>query len=210
MTDWYRRKTWAKADEEEFFAKLGRARKDSRPQYLKIQAIELVLTKNKKLLKGAENLLNKMLTDYPDDNLNRGSAFNTLGDIYRELGNEMAAISYYKLALDFEVIYPNVKTQSYLNYSELIIKIRDTSKFVEIENILLARQPGLLFPIEKYKVNSILSIINKYNGRLDKATFYSELAEQNANAKTSGLRYHKNLGVVTERENWLDKLVQQK
>ena len=142
MTDWFRRKAWTKMDEEEFFIKLGRARKDSRPQYLKIQAIELVSTKNKDLLKVAESLLNKLLTEYP--------------------------------------------------------------------SILLERQPNLLFPIDKYKVNSILSIINKFNGKEEKATLYAELAEQNANKETSGLRYHKNLGVVTDRENWLDKLVQNK
>lgn len=67
-----------------------------------------------------------------------------------------------------------------------------------------------MFPVVKYKVNSILSIINKHNGKQDEAAHYAELAEQNANAETSGFRYHKNLGVVTERETWLDKLVEKK
>ncbi|MBK6825887.1 MAG: hypothetical protein IPG86_02950 [Chitinophagaceae bacterium] len=210
MTDWFRRKAWTKMDEEEFFIKLGRARKDSRPQYLKIQAIELVSTKNKDLLKVAESLLNKLLTEYPDDNFNKSPALHTLGDIYRNLGIEIKAVDFYKQALDFETIYPNVKTQAYLDYAELIIKSKDTAKFGELESILLERQPNLLFPIDKYKVNSILSIINKFNGKEEKATLYAELAEQNANKETSGLRYHKNLGVVTDRENWLDKLVQNK
>lgn len=210
MTDWYRRKTWTITDEEEFFTKLGRARKDGRAQYLKIQAIELYYTKNKDLLKVAVVLLNKMLTEYPDDNFNKGSALHTLGDIYKELGNVNRALDYYKEALDFETIYPNVKTQAYLDYAELIVKTKETLLFQEVENILLERLARLLFPIEKYKVNSILSIINKRNGKLDKATFYAELAEKNANAETSGLRYHKNLGVVTERETWLDKLVRKK
>jgi tetratricopeptide (TPR) repeat protein len=207
MTEWYRRKTWTKNDEEEFFAKLGRTRKYGRPQYLKIQAIELVYTKNRELLKVAETLLNKMVVEYPEDNFNKGSALHTLGNIYRERGNERVAIDYYKQALDFEIIYPNVKTQAYLDYAELIIKTKETSRFAELENMLLDRHPSLLFPIEKYKVNSILSIINKHNGKQDEAAYYAELAEQNANTETSGLRYHKNLGVVTERKTWLDKLV---
>ncbi|PIF33970.1 hypothetical protein CLU81_4601 [Flavobacterium sp. 9] len=207
MVDWYRRKTWTKTDEEEFFAKLSRARKDGRAQYLKIQAIELVATKDKKLLKIAETLLNKMLTEYPDDNFNKGSALHTLGNIYRELEEEKTAIDYYKKALDFEIVYPNVKTQAYLDYSELIIKTNKTSSFGELEKILLERQPKLLFPIEKYKVNSILSIINKFNGNKELANLYAGLAEQNATAEISGLRYHKNLGVVKERETWLDQLL---
>ena len=58
MADWFRRKAWTKTDEEEFFTKLNRARKDGRAQYLKIQAIELVQTKDKELLKvpGANKL----------------------------------------------------------------------------------------------------------------------------------------------------------
>jgi len=44
MIDWFRRKTWTEADENEYFKKLGRVRKWSRPQYLRIQAFELVST----------------------------------------------------------------------------------------------------------------------------------------------------------------------
>jgi hypothetical protein len=32
MAEWYRRKTWAEADEEEFLKKLGRAKRDGRAQ----------------------------------------------------------------------------------------------------------------------------------------------------------------------------------
>ena len=81
MSDWYRLKSWTRNDEEHFFKKLNRAKKDGRAQYLKIQAIELVQTEDKALLRVAEGLLNKILTEHPDDNFNRGSAFSTLGDI---------------------------------------------------------------------------------------------------------------------------------
>ncbi len=208
MTDWYRRKNWTKSDEEEFFAKLGRARKDGRAQYLKIQAIELMYTDDKKLLSVAEILLNKMLIEYPDDTFNKGSALHTLGNIYKKLDDYKNAIDYYKQAMDFEQMFPNVKTQAYLDYSELIIKTNNTEKFIDVESILLERYSGLLFPIEKYKVNSILSIINKYNNRLNEAKQYAELAEENADCEISGLRYHKTLGVVKGKENWLEILKQ--
>jgi tetratricopeptide (TPR) repeat protein len=210
MADWFRRKTWTEIDEEEFFAKLGRARKDGRGQYLKIQAIELAETQDNELLNVAETLLVKLLTDYPDDNFNKSSAFQILGDIYKMKTNFEKAIDFYKKAIDFEKIFPNVKTQAYLDYSELVVKSGNIDLFDELENILLERYSGLLFPTEKYKVNSILSIINKYKGRQEQAKHFAELAEQNANSDTSGFRYHKYLGVVTERDTWLDKLVRQK
>jgi tetratricopeptide (TPR) repeat protein len=210
MADWFRRKTWTKTDEEEFFVKLGRARKDGRAQYLKIQAIELVETNDPELLKVAETLLNKMLAEYPEDNSNKSSALHTLGDIYRQFENYEQAIIYYKQALDFEIIYPKVTTQAYLDYSELVIKSGYTDYFDQVESILLNRQMDILFPIEKYKVNSILSIINNYKNNQDRAKYFADLAEQNANAETSGLKYHKYLGVVTKRDAWLDKLVRKK
>jgi tetratricopeptide (TPR) repeat protein len=208
MADWFRRKSWTQTDEEEFFKKLNRARKDGQAQYLKIQAIELVQTEDNALLNVAEELLNKMLTEFPDDNFNRASALHTLGDIYKLRENYQKAKEYYKQALDFEIIYPKVITQAYLNYSELVIKTGDTISFDEVEQTLLERQPRLMFPIEKYKVNSLLSIINKHKDRHDEAKRFAELANQSANAETSGLRYHKYLGIVKDRDNWLDKHVQ--
>ena len=109
--------------------------------------------------------------------------------------------------MDFEKVYPNV-TQAYLAYSELVVKTGETTSFEEVEQILLERQISLMFPNEKYKVNSLLSIINKHKNRHEEAKRFAELAEQTANAETSGLRYHKYLGVVKDRDTWLDKLVQ--
>jgi tetratricopeptide (TPR) repeat protein len=208
MADWFRRKSWTQIDEEEFFKKLNRARKDGRAQYLKIQAIELVQTEDRALLKVAGGLLNKMLTEYPEDNFNKGSALSTLGDIYKLRENYQKAIEYYKQALDFEKVYPNLVTQAYLDYSELIVKTGETTSFAEVEQILLDRLQNLLFPLDKYKVNSLLSIINKHKNRHDEAKRFAELAEQSANAETSGLRYHKYLGLVKDRDTWLDKHVQ--
>jgi len=207
MTEWYRRKTWTKLDEEEFFVKLARARKDGRAQYLKIQAIELVDTNDNKLLKVAESLLKKMLEEYPEDRFNKSSALKTLGDIYNETGKEDSAIEYYKMAIDFEKIYPNVQTGAYLNYGELIVKSKRVSQYEDVEKILLGRYSSLAFPIQNFKVNSILSFINNYNGKKDIAKHYAELADQNANEKTSGFHYHKELGLVNDKEIWLKKLL---
>jgi tetratricopeptide (TPR) repeat protein len=210
MTEWYRKKTWTDDDEKEFFSKLARARKDGRAQYLKIQAIELVETKNKRLVDGAESLIKKLFEDYLDEKFEKPSSLYTLGKIYEIRENFDQAIDYYKQALDFEVVYPRVKTRAYLNYSELVVKTQKTSLFDSVENILLERLPEQLFPVEKYKSYSILAIINKYRHNAEQAEQYAQLAEENANQETSGLRYYKSLGVVKERDSWLDRLLKQK
>jgi tetratricopeptide (TPR) repeat protein len=212
MTEWYRRKTWTEADESEFFTKLSRARKDGRAQYLKIQAMELVETREQTLLNVAESLIDKLFSDYPEDKFNRPGALTTLAEIYELKGNLDKSIDYYKQAIDFEVVYPQVKTQAYLNYSELIVKTNKTSLFDDVEKIILDRlsENFIPFPIEKYKQYSILSIVNKYKHNFEQAKQYEELAEKYANQETSGLRYHKYLGVVKERDSWLDRLLKRK
>jgi len=205
--DWYRKKSWDKSDEEHFFQKLSRARKDNRAQYLKIQGIELMDTKKPELLEVAEMLLENLLTEYPEDKFNRSSTFKTLGEIYKLRGNNEKAIEYFKKAIDFEKEYPNVQTGAYLDYAELIIKMDREGNFEEVENLLTDKLETLMFPNDKYISYSILSYLNSRNGFENLAAEYAELAEMNATAETSGFRYHKNLGVVKNRNNFLDKLV---
>lgn len=212
MADWYRQKRWSTEEEEYFFTKLGRARKDGRAQYLKIQAIELVETKDEKLLEVAESLINKLFSEYPDDRFNRPGALFTLGNIYQLRNNYEKAIEYYKEAIDFEIVYPQVQTQAYIYYTELVIKTKKTHLYHIVEKIITEKMSKnhFIFPVEKYKAFSILSIINSHNKNAEQARYFEDLAEQNANQETSGLRYHKYLGVVKKRDSWLDKMVKRK
>ena len=208
--EWYRKKSWTENDKEHFFTKLKRARKDNRAEYLRIQAVELIETDKPKLLEVAESLLTQMLNEYPDEDFSIGSAFDSLGDIYRKQDKTEKAIEFYKNAVDFEKKYPNMKTQAYLGYSELIIKTDKTDKFDFVKKIILERFNEVFIPIERYKTASILSIIYHRQNYLELSEKYAQIAERNANKETSGLRYHKYLGIVTERNNWLDKLVKRK
>jgi tetratricopeptide (TPR) repeat protein len=207
MIDWFRKKTWAKDDEEHFFTKLSRARKNGRPQYLKIQAIELLYTKDNKLLNIAKELLQKVLDDYPDNNLEKSSVYKTFGDIFLLEKNLEKAIEYYRKAIDFEKVYPNVKTNSDIIYSKLIIKNQLTNEYFNVEKILEEKISGLLFPIDKYKVFSMLAILNYYNSNIQTAKEYALLANENAQAETSGLSYHKHLGIVSERDDFFDRII---
>ena len=214
MTDWYRRKTWTKTDEEEFFVKLGRARKDGRAQYLKIQAIELVYTKEKKLLNVAEELLNKVSTEYPENRIEKSPCYNFLGQIYELRNNAETALSFYKKSLDYEKEFPNVITGSDLDYSKIVVEEGKTELYNEVEKILLKRIQNdyISFPIQNYIMYSILAIISDFKGNFEQAKDYAEIAEKNSLAEKNALwnpRKQK-IGVVKSRINWLDKLVGRK
>ncbi len=211
MTDWYRRKTWTKEDEEEFFVKLGRARKDGRAQYLRVQAIELIETKDKYLLDIAEVLLNKILTDYPDNRIERSQTFNSLGEIYKLRENFDKAVEYFKKSLDFEKEFPNVITTAYLNFSETVVQADKTELYDEVEKLLTEKikKDTLTFPVQNYIMYSVLSVIADFKGDIENAKKYSEIAERNATTRTNTLwnPKKKTWGTVKERKGWLDRLI---
>ncbi|MCA4899355.1 MAG: tetratricopeptide repeat protein [Bacteroidota bacterium] len=211
MTDWYRRKTWTKTDEEEYFTKLGRARKDGRAQYLRIQALELIKTKDINLLTVAETLLNKILTDHPDNRFERSSTYNHLGEIYKLRQDYETALGYFQKSLDFEKEYPNVITTSYLNFAETVVRAEKTELYEDVYELLTDKlnENSLKFPNQSYIMYSIMSVISEYKGDLGQANVFADLADKFATKQTNSLwnpRKNK-IGVVKERIKWLDKLV---
>ncbi len=211
MTDWYRRKTWSKRDEEEYIAKLDRARKDSRAQYLRIQAIELIETKENNLLSVAETLLNKILTDYPENNIEKSQTFNALGEIYKLRKDYITALDYFQKSLDFEKEFSNVITKAYLNFAETVVLAEKTELYDNVSNLLAEKikQDTLKFPIQNYLIYSVMAIISEYKGDVEQAKKYADLAEKNATTQTNSLwnAHKKKSGLVKDRIKWLDKLV---
>jgi len=214
MADWYRRKTWTKTDEYEYFAKLGRARKDGRAQYLRIQAFELIETKDKNLLTVAETLLHKILTDYPDNKFERSSTYNHLGEIYKLREDYETALNYFQKSLDFEKEYPNVITTSYLDFAETVIRAEKTDLYDKVYQLMTEKlnENSLKFPYQSYIMYSVMTVISEYNGDTEQAKVFSDLADKFATTQTNSLwKPKKNkIGVVKERVKWLDKLVGRK
>ncbi|MCS4435150.1 tetratricopeptide repeat protein [Aquiflexum gelatinilyticum] len=214
MTDWYRRKTWTKTDEEEYFAKLGRARKEGRAQYLRVQAIELIETKDKNLLSVAETLLNKILTDYPDNRIEKSQTYNSLGEIYKLREDYETALEYFQKSLDFEKEFPNVTTAAYLNFSETVVRAEKTELYDKVESLLTKKinKDSLKFPIQNYIMYSVMTVISEFKGNREQAKIYADLAEKNATTQTNSLwnPKKKKFGIVKDRIKWLDKNVGRK
>jgi tetratricopeptide (TPR) repeat protein len=210
MTDWYRRTSWTVEDQEEFFRKLARARSWSRAQYLRIQAVHFVYSEDPALLDVAEMLILKLFEEYSENRMERSPALALLGDIYKLRKEFEKAMVYYKKAIDFEKEFPNVLTNVYLEYAELVVKLKRYPNFDFVANLVQERVENSPFPIEKYKAFSIMAIIYSHKGDKEKADHFATLANKNASAETSGLRYHQFLGVVKDRDDHLDDLVKGK
>lgn len=210
-TEWYRRQSWTDADQKEFFTQLGRARKDGRAQYLKLQAYALLDTEDSTLIAAAESLLATILTDYPDDRVEKSSTLKALGDIFDKRGDKQKALDYYKHAIEFEEQFPNVISGAHLDFAKIVVQTGQTDLYDEVEARLLSEltSGGVMFPAELYIIGSILSVIFSSKGDPRRAKHYAELAAVNAKAKANTLWNPKkqSYGLVEEREHWLDMLV---
>ncbi|GHT84123.1 hypothetical protein FACS18947_1110 [Bacteroidia bacterium] len=207
--NWFSNTSWNEEIEKHFFIKLNKVKdKGMQAQYMNLQAGELVYSKDAELMKVAEMLLNKQLQEY-SYNLFESRAYCLLGDIYRFRGKYDKSLDYYKQAIDFEAEYSNSITNSFMNYAELAVKTNRTDLFEYVEKMFTEERyvSAVLFPLTKYLKYSVLSIISKHKNDTEKARFYSDLAIENAEMQQSGLNNHKSLGLVTERDKTLDKLV---
>jgi tetratricopeptide (TPR) repeat protein len=206
--NWFRNTTWNEEIERHFFIKLKRVKdKGMQAQYLNLQAGALIYTGDPELMKVAESLINRQLQEYSDCILFVSYAYCLLGDIYGFRGNYNKSLDYYKQAINFEETFPNMLTNAFLHYAEVAVKTNRTDLFADVEKIFAERRYVASFPLSKYIKYSILSIINKHKGNMEKAKYYANLAHENAEMQLSGLNNHKTLGLVRERDKILDELV---
>lgn len=209
--DWYRKITWTKGDEEEFFLKLSKARNFSKPQYLRIQAYTLYKTNNHKYFYVAISLLEKCINEYPDEYLQIIESYSLLGDIYYELRKYDIAFENYNNAIISEKENRIISPSAYIGYSLLVLQLNKIELFEKVELLLLnliEKYTALMgFPNYRYKINAILSVLYSYKNEMEKANYYKTLAEEAANSETSDFRYHKKLGIVKNRNKLLDKLM---
>ena len=208
---WFRNAIWNEEIEKHFFIKLNRVRdKGMQAQYLNHQAGALIYTNDAELLRVAESLINKQLQEYPDCMLWISHAYFFLGDIYGYRGNFNESLDYYKQAIEFEEKFPKMLTNAFLHYAEVAVKTNRTDLFDDVEKIFSEERYArdTFFPLAKYLKYSILSIIRKHKNDIEKAKYYSDLANESAEMQHSGFIKHKTLGLVMERDKILDALVQ--
>src|SRR5262245_1457138 len=111
-TEWFRRSTWTRADQDDFNARLRRSRPHSRSQYLRIQAVHLAEAGR---CTDALSLLETLIADYPDQ-LQLASAHRQRGECLMELGNANAALEAYQDAIRAQRAFPNVRTPAPLDF----------------------------------------------------------------------------------------------
>ena len=202
--DWFRKTTWTKEDEEDFFAHFGRARNYNRPQYLRIQTVTLL---GKDRYEAAKKLIDKYFLDYPDDRFERALMYKSLSEVSTGLKDHDKAFEYLKKAAEFELEFPNVTCDARLDYAVLIVKQRKKDLFEEAEKHV--DLGGMIFPYQLYRAYAVLAIISKAKGDLEKYRYCRECAESAASAKKSWIWHAKGTEDpgLAKRDKKLDKLM---
>lgn len=192
--EWYRRSRWSSEDANEFENKLMRAHARNRPQYLRIQAHHLA---EASLHAPALHLLDRVLMEYPGD-LFIAQTHHQRADLLLRLGKHEEAIAAYRQAMEAQRKTPNVRTGAYLDFSWIVANTSGTPLLDEAIEVLREFGGGETFPISIFKYFGVLAIIHAAKGNLPLASSHAKKALSAMDAKESGFRYHRDLGLVRD------------
>lgn len=206
MNEWYRKQTWTNEDEADFYLHLSRSKTEyHQAQYLKIQAFTLYETHKKQYFNAILSLLDQYFVNFSDDRFFRAECLHLYGRIFYDRRLYEKAFVYYQKSARQESEFPSAISGAWLDYAQIIVRLKRTERYEEAEKLLLSRYDSLLFPIELYRTNAVLAIIRSEYGDAEKAAGYKRLAQEAARMKTSALRQNPDAGVVMRKDKFLEK-----
>ena len=192
--DWFRNHAWSPAIAKAFFARLARS-KDAgkRAQYLRIQAVELISTHKKTLVKVALQLLEKHVQEFTDP-YERTQAHAQAAECYALLDNPEQAFQHFRESLEANRLAPHIDCGVTVEFPWLIANLRRSDLYDEALG-LLPEEAGP-FPVARFKIAATRAVIADDRGAGPEAVKNAYEALEAASATESGLRYHQALGLV--------------
>jgi tetratricopeptide (TPR) repeat protein len=198
--EWYRRKTWAPKDREEFNARLARSRGSfHKSQYLCIQAGCLAEAGQHT---AAIELIDRFFSEFPDQRTQLASAHVTRAECLNALGEVEAALKEYRAALRTERKFPHSRTDAWLDFGWLIVNRQLTDLYREAAKVLKEfrededEDEDLIFPAREFRYCAIQAVLADARGDRKEAQHFAREALAQAKKKHSGLRYHARTGLV--------------
>jgi tetratricopeptide (TPR) repeat protein len=197
-TDWYRREQWTSQDREEFFTRLRRSRA-SKAQYIRVQVATFLEAPNAERIKGALELAQIALRDYPEKT-ELALLHAMKGDCHVWLGEIDEAIASYRQSFQQQRIFPNVISNAHASFGQAVAENRRHNEYDEALKVLDEFGGTHLFPIQVFTDAAVRAMIYADRGDRVRAIEYARRAVATSEKRDSGLRYHKNLGLVGKKD----------
>ena len=199
--DWFRRRTWTEEDRADFEAHFARSRgNSSKAQYLRIQAVCLA---EASLHREAIELIDRILAEYPET-IERAIAHEKKAESIYALGRVEESLGEFRLALDAERRFPNVRTNAWLEFGWIVVSEGLVDSYDETLQILEEFNEGMLqFPVARYRYFAILALIADSRGGAEMAREMAANALRESERRDSGFRYHAKLGLVEDHHKQL-------
>jgi tetratricopeptide (TPR) repeat protein len=202
-TEWFRRTTWSDADREDFNARLKRSRgAGNKAQYLRIQAGHLAEAGHHS---EAIELLDRLFAKFPQ-RIELAQAHSQKAASLARLGQLEGAIKEFRAALQAERMFPNVRTNAWLDFGWLVVERQLTDLYDEVSRVLqeFREEDGLKFPAIEYRYAAIQALLADARREGVRAREFAKQALAEAAKDHSGLRYHARVGLVgrLSRPRW--------
>jgi tetratricopeptide (TPR) repeat protein len=191
--DWYRNTEWDEGIEGAYRAKLSRAR-SMRPQYLQIQASQLV----NKYPEVALSLIDEYFQTYEDFVV--PSAYCVRAEAYVSLGRIEEAVEAYKSALAWEKDHPHFITNARIDLPILVAEKRLEAEYDNAMSVLndRFRPSDHSWPSMRYYWNGCCALILYEQRQNSDARKFAERALRAATETESPFRYHRSMGLVKD------------
>ncbi|HZD59993.1 MAG TPA: hypothetical protein VE439_06020 [Anaerolineae bacterium] len=204
--DWFRKSTWAKEDEDDFFAHLEKIDNPfHKAQYVRIQALHLQDVGNPLMLYSAIKLVELMIERWPEPS-QLAMAYLQKAECLEALGYTKEAIEAFRNSLAAERAFPKMRTSASLSFGMFAVSHELSDLYSEVLSVLDEFPDAVNSPEREFQNSVIRSFIAAYQGDADKARNYA-LEAINANQKTySGRRFDSStLGLIEKPDSDMHK-----
>lgn len=194
--EWFRSRDWTAEAEEDFEARLHRARTYKQPQYLTIKAGALRAAGGKAETEGARRLLLRVIETYPES-MSVVSAHEQLGGLDAQEGDRRGAEAHYREALRLSPerhMYGDAR----LRLPELLIEDGSDEARREAGELLDALPPvALTFSSQRFRYAVARARLARMSGHRAEARRYADAALREAESAKPDFSRHPTVGRVT-------------
>jgi hypothetical protein len=203
--EWFRSPDWSTNAREDFEHRLARTRDFNRPQYLRIKALALMGHGGKAEVRGARELLARVIEDYPDAG-DVVMAHEHLAELDVRDGQRAPAKEHYRTALRLAP-ERHVYGDAALRLPELLIEDGGTEERNEAESLLgNVAHHDLVFRSQRFRYAVARARLAHAGGNVADSARYAEDALREAARDTPDFARHPDVGFVDADRTTLEEM----